>query len=139
MTSGPAAPARPRFRASSDRSDRLFTPYPASSVRPDREPPPTVKPHARVPGRDHHRHPQGTDSAEVARRRAVEAVRAKVPAATGNLFRLWHSVGGPRSIGVWRAAAGSLVRGPRRAIPVSELDEPVDRTLRQKWSTSMTA
>ncbi|MGW9130032.1 muconolactone Delta-isomerase family protein [Streptomyces sp. NPDC055681] len=103
----------PVGRASSDRSHRLFTSYPASSVRPDRAPPPTEKPHARLPGRDHHRHPRGTDSAEVDRRRAVEAVRAKVPAATGNLFREWHSVGEPRSIGVWRAAAESLVRGPR--------------------------
>ncbi|MFC8257822.1 muconolactone Delta-isomerase family protein [Streptomyces sp. NPDC057291] len=48
--------------------------------------------------------PEGTDSAEVDRRRAAEAVRAMVLAATGNLFRLWRSVGEPRSVGVWRTA-----------------------------------
>ncbi|MEU2585394.1 muconolactone Delta-isomerase family protein [Streptomyces avermitilis] len=48
--------------------------------------------------------PEGTEPAEVDRRRAAEAVRAKELAATGNLFRLWRPVGELRSIGVWRAA-----------------------------------
>lgn len=47
--------------------------------------------------------PDGTDQAEVAQRRAAEAVRAKELAATGHLFRLWRPVGEKRSIGVWRA------------------------------------
>jgi muconolactone D-isomerase len=48
--------------------------------------------------------PEGTEPAEVDRRRAAEAVRARELAATGNLFRLWRPVGELRSIGVWRAA-----------------------------------
>jgi muconolactone D-isomerase len=48
--------------------------------------------------------PEGTDPAEVDRRRAAEAVRAKELAATGNLFRLWRPVGERRSVGVWCAA-----------------------------------
>jgi muconolactone D-isomerase len=47
--------------------------------------------------------PEGTDPAEVDRRRAAEAVRAKELAATGNLGRLWRPVGESRSIGLWRA------------------------------------
>jgi muconolactone D-isomerase len=47
--------------------------------------------------------PEGTDPAEVDRRRAAEAVRAKELAATGNLARLWRPVGEPRSVGLWRA------------------------------------
>lgn len=47
--------------------------------------------------------PPGTGRAEVDRRRAAEAVRAKELAATGHLARLWRPVGEPRSIGVWRA------------------------------------
>ncbi|MFF8474504.1 muconolactone Delta-isomerase family protein [Streptomyces sp. NPDC015414] len=48
--------------------------------------------------------PEGTDPAEVDRRRAAEAARAKELAASGNLIRLWRPVGELRSIGVWRAA-----------------------------------
>src|SRR5258708_31392192 len=48
--------------------------------------------------------PEGTDPAEVDRRRAAEAVRAEELAATGNLVRLWRPVGELRSIGLWRAA-----------------------------------
>ncbi|MDX6352094.1 MAG: hypothetical protein QOF84_6884 [Streptomyces sp.] len=48
--------------------------------------------------------PEGTDPAEVDRRHAAEAVRAKELAATGNLARLWRPVGELRSIGLWRAA-----------------------------------
>ncbi|MFD7444756.1 muconolactone Delta-isomerase family protein [Streptomyces sp. NPDC059909] len=48
--------------------------------------------------------PEGTDPAEVDRRRAAEAVRARELAATGHLVRLWRPVGELRSIGVWRAA-----------------------------------
>jgi len=47
--------------------------------------------------------PAGTDPAEVDRRRAAEAVRAKELAATGHLFRLWRPEGELRSIGIWRA------------------------------------
>ncbi|MFB7500172.1 muconolactone Delta-isomerase family protein [Streptomyces sp. NPDC056161] len=47
--------------------------------------------------------PEGTDPAEVDRRRAAEAVRAKELASTGHLVRLWRPVGELRSIGVWRA------------------------------------
>jgi muconolactone D-isomerase len=48
--------------------------------------------------------PDGTDPAEVDRRRAAEAVRARELGATGNLIRLWRPVGEMRSIGLWRAA-----------------------------------
>jgi muconolactone D-isomerase len=47
--------------------------------------------------------PAGTEPAEVERRRAAEAVRAKELAATGHLVRLWRPVGELRSIGLWRA------------------------------------
>ena len=47
--------------------------------------------------------PEGTDQAEVDRRRAAEAVHAKELAATGHLFRLWRPVGELRSLGIWRA------------------------------------
>ncbi|MEV6180462.1 muconolactone Delta-isomerase family protein [Streptomyces sp. NPDC052015] len=47
--------------------------------------------------------PEGTDPAEVDRRRAAESVRAEELSATGRLFRLWRPVGELRSIGVWRA------------------------------------
>ncbi|MFI9809712.1 muconolactone Delta-isomerase family protein [Streptomyces sp. NPDC052301] len=47
--------------------------------------------------------PEGTSEAEVAERRAAEAVRARELAAGGNLVRLWRPVGEKRSIGVWRA------------------------------------
>jgi muconolactone D-isomerase len=47
--------------------------------------------------------PEGTDQAEVDRRRAAEAVRAKELTAEGHLFRLWRPVGELCSIGVWRA------------------------------------
>lgn len=47
--------------------------------------------------------PEGTDPAEVDRRRAAEAVRARELAATGHLVRLWRPVGELRSIGVWCA------------------------------------
>lgn len=47
--------------------------------------------------------PEGTDPAEVDRRRAAEAVRSKELAATGHLGRLWRPVGELRSIGLWRA------------------------------------
>jgi len=48
--------------------------------------------------------PEGTDPAEIDRRRAAEAVRTRELAATGHLLRLWHPVGEARSIGLWRAA-----------------------------------
>jgi muconolactone D-isomerase len=48
--------------------------------------------------------PEGTDPAEVDRRRAAEAVRTKELAAAGNLVRLWRPIGELRSIGLWRAA-----------------------------------
>jgi muconolactone D-isomerase len=47
--------------------------------------------------------PEGTDPAEVDRRRAAESVRARELAATGHLFRIWRPVGELRSIGVWCA------------------------------------
>ncbi|MER6069621.1 muconolactone Delta-isomerase family protein [Streptomyces sp. NPDC001817] len=47
--------------------------------------------------------PEGTNPAEVDRRRAAEAVRAKELASTGRLVRLWRPEGELRSIGVWRA------------------------------------
>ncbi|MET9880290.1 muconolactone Delta-isomerase family protein [Actinacidiphila glaucinigra] len=47
--------------------------------------------------------PEGTDPAEVDRRRAAEAVRAGELAAGGHLVRLWRPVGELRSIGLWRA------------------------------------
>jgi muconolactone D-isomerase len=48
--------------------------------------------------------PDGTDPAEVTRRRTAEAVRARELAAAGHLVRLWRPVGALRSIGLWRAA-----------------------------------
>ena len=48
--------------------------------------------------------PDGTEDAEVDRRRAAEAGRAAELAATGHLFRLWRPVGEMRSLGIWRAA-----------------------------------
>jgi muconolactone D-isomerase len=50
--------------------------------------------------------PEGTSQEEVERRRAAEAVRAvraREPAATGHLARLWRPVGELRSIADWRA------------------------------------
>jgi muconolactone D-isomerase len=47
--------------------------------------------------------PEGTDPAEVDRRRAAEAVRARELAADGHLLRLWRPAGEPRVIGIWRA------------------------------------
>ena len=48
--------------------------------------------------------PDGTDPAEVDRRRAAEAVRAKELGASGNLVRLWRPAGEGRTVGLWRAA-----------------------------------
>ena len=48
--------------------------------------------------------PEDTEPAEVDRRRAAEAVRAKELATAGSLVRLWRPVGELRSIGLWRAA-----------------------------------
>ncbi|MFE2985967.1 muconolactone Delta-isomerase family protein [Streptomyces sp. NPDC059262] len=47
--------------------------------------------------------PEGTDPAEVDRRRAAEAVRANELASAGRLVRLWRPAGELRSVGVWRA------------------------------------
>jgi len=47
--------------------------------------------------------PEGAEPAEVDRRRAAEAERAKELTAQGHLIRLWRPVGELRSIGVWRA------------------------------------
>jgi muconolactone D-isomerase len=47
--------------------------------------------------------PEGTEEAEVDRRRAAEAGRAGELAAAGHLFRLWRPVGELRSLGIWRA------------------------------------
>ena len=49
--------------------------------------------------------PDGTDPAEVDRRRAAEAARSRELAAAGYLFRLWRPAGELRSIGVWRAGS----------------------------------
>ncbi|MGW7616041.1 muconolactone Delta-isomerase family protein [Streptomyces antimycoticus] len=54
--------------------------------------------------------PQGTDPAEVSRRRADESVRAEELAAAGHLVRLWRPVGELRSIGVWRADSEADLR-----------------------------
>ncbi|WP_255955230.1 muconolactone Delta-isomerase family protein [Streptomyces odontomachi] len=54
--------------------------------------------------------PEGTDPAEVDRRRAAEAVRAKELAEAGHLVRLWRPVGERRSIGLWRAANEAELR-----------------------------
>jgi len=48
--------------------------------------------------------PDGTEPAEVDRRRTAEAVRARELAASGHLVRLWRPVGELRSVGIWRAA-----------------------------------
>ncbi|MEU0837569.1 muconolactone Delta-isomerase family protein [Streptomyces sp. NPDC056231] len=48
--------------------------------------------------------PEGTDPAEVGRRRAEESVEAGESVAAGHLVRLWRPVGELRSIGLWRAA-----------------------------------
>ncbi len=54
--------------------------------------------------------PEGTEPAEVDRRRAAEAVRAAELAGTGHLVRLWRPVGELRSLGVWRAADEAELR-----------------------------
>ncbi|MFC9057588.1 muconolactone Delta-isomerase family protein [Streptomyces sp. NPDC057074] len=54
--------------------------------------------------------PEGTDPAEVDRRRAAEAVRAAELAEQGRLFRLWRPVGELRSVGIWRADDESDLR-----------------------------
>jgi muconolactone D-isomerase len=48
--------------------------------------------------------PEGTDPAEVERRRTAEALRARELAKAGNLVRLWRPAGELRSLGLWRAA-----------------------------------
>jgi muconolactone D-isomerase len=48
--------------------------------------------------------PSDVGPAEVADRRAAEAVRARELAAAGHLVRLWKPAGDPRTIGLWRAA-----------------------------------
>lgn len=47
--------------------------------------------------------PEGTDPAEVERRRSAEHDRAAELAETGHLYRLWRPVGELRSIGIWCA------------------------------------
>ena len=54
--------------------------------------------------------PEGTDPAEVDRRRAAEAVRARELIAAGHLVRLWRPVGELRSIALWRAADEAELR-----------------------------
>ncbi|MFD3440604.1 muconolactone Delta-isomerase family protein [Streptomyces sp. NPDC058685] len=54
--------------------------------------------------------PEGTEPAEVDRRRAEEAERARELAAAGHLVRLWRPVGELRSIGLWRAADEAELR-----------------------------
>ena len=75
--------------------------------------------------------PDGTDPAEVGRRRTAEAVRARELAATGHLVRLWRPVGELRSIGLWHAAdeaelrekvLGTLPLRPWMALVVTALD-----------------
>jgi muconolactone D-isomerase len=75
--------------------------------------------------------PEGTESAEVDRRRAAESVRAAELAAAGHLFRLWRPVGELRSIGVWCAAdeaelrqkvLGTLPLRPWMALQVTPLE-----------------
>ena len=68
--------------------------------------------------------PEGTDPAEVERRRTAEAVRAKELTAAGYLIRLWRPADEMRTIGLWRAA------------DEAELDERVLGTLPQRsWMT----
>jgi muconolactone D-isomerase len=75
--------------------------------------------------------PDGTDPAEVDRRRAAEALRARELAATGHLLRLWRPVGEMRSIGLWQAAdeadlrekvLGTLPLRPWMTLVVTALD-----------------
>ncbi|MFE4016626.1 muconolactone Delta-isomerase family protein [Streptomyces sp. NPDC059101] len=83
--------------------------------------------------------PEGTDQAEVDRRRAAEAVRAKELAAEGHLFRLWRPVGEDRVIGVWRAddeaelrekVLGSLPMWPWATAVITALQpHPIDPDL----------
>lgn len=47
--------------------------------------------------------PDGTEPAEIDRRRAAEAVRAAELAESGHLVRLWRPVGEKHSLGIWRA------------------------------------
>jgi muconolactone D-isomerase len=54
--------------------------------------------------------PDGTDPAEVDRRYAAEAARAKDLAATRHLARLWRPVGELRSIGLWQATDEAELR-----------------------------
>ena len=75
--------------------------------------------------------PEGTEPAEVDRRRAAEAVRAAELAAAGQLFRLWRPVGERRSIGVWcaddeaelhRKVLGTLPLRPWMTVQVTALE-----------------
>lgn len=69
--------------------------------------------------------PEGTDPAEVDRRRAAEAVRAAELAAAGNLVRLWRPVGELRGIGVWRAAdEPELHEKVLGTLAVAPMDDP---------------
>ncbi|MEU1598911.1 muconolactone Delta-isomerase family protein [Streptomyces sp. NPDC005708] len=47
--------------------------------------------------------PEGTEEAEVDRRRAAEAARAVELISSGHLVRIWRPVGETRSIALWRA------------------------------------
>jgi muconolactone D-isomerase len=70
--------------------------------------------------------PEGTDPAEVDRRRAAEAVRARELAATGHLVRLWRPVGEMRSIGLWRAEdEADLHENVLGTLPLREWMTPV--------------
>jgi muconolactone D-isomerase len=75
--------------------------------------------------------PEGTEPAEVDRRYAAEAVRAKELASAGHLVRLWRPVGALRSIGLWRATdeaelhekvLGTLPLRPWMTLVVTPLD-----------------
>lgn len=70
--------------------------------------------------------PEGTDPAEVDRRRAAEAVRAAELAAEGHLVRLWRPVGELRSVGLWRAAdEGELHEKVLGSLPLRPWMTPV--------------
>jgi muconolactone D-isomerase len=62
--------------------------------------------------------PDGTDPAEVAERRAAEAVHARELAKAGRLVRLWRPAGELRSIGIWQAADDAAFQAMMEGLPL---------------------
>jgi muconolactone D-isomerase len=86
--------------------------------------------------------PDGTDPAEVDRRRAAEKIRAKELAATGHLYRIWRPAGEKRSIGIWRGederdlrenVLGTLPLWPWMSAEIVELESHPNDPVLNQW------